>query len=149
VGVLNSRCAFEFLQRTCTTLGDEEKGGRVRFFREYLLNLPVPNGERENVGALAKEAQRLHTQRRKRVEKFLFGIGLSPAASSSRNPLEEPWKMTEEQFARRVGGLPQRLFAEARDETAALTEQILKIEREIDERMAALYGVPLPEKSTP
>jgi len=34
-------------------------------------------------------------------------------------------------------------FAEARDETYAPTEQITKIEREIDERVADLYGVSL------
>ena len=39
--------------------------------------------------------------------------------------------------------------ADARDETAALTDDILKVEREIDERVAALYGVPLPEKDRP
>jgi len=33
-----------------------------------------------------------------------------------------------------------KLFAEARVGTAFLTEQIEKVEREIDERVAALYG---------
>ncbi len=36
-----------------------------------------------------------------------------------------------------------KAFADARDETLALTDKITKIEREIDERVAALYGVPL------
>jgi hypothetical protein len=35
---------------------------------------------------------------------------------------------------------PTKIFTDARDETLALTEEILKIEREIDERVAALYS---------
>jgi len=34
-----------------------------------------------------------------------------------------------------------KLFVEAREETASLTEQIEKIEQEIDERVAGLYGL--------
>ena len=34
-----------------------------------------------------------------------------------------------------------QVFVDARDETAALTEEIEKVEREIDERVAALYGL--------
>jgi len=35
----------------------------------------------------------------------------------------------------------QSVFTAVRDETAALTEQTGKIEREIDERLAELYGL--------
>ena len=35
----------------------------------------------------------------------------------------------------------QSLFTAARDETAALTDAIAKVEREIDARVAALYGL--------
>jgi hypothetical protein len=43
-------------------------------------------------------AQRMHGARRKRVEKFLRDLGTSPAASSSRNPLEQPWRLTPDEF---------------------------------------------------
>lgn len=36
---------------------------------------------------------------------------------------------------------PSRVFKDARDETMALTEEIEKVEKEIDERVASLYGV--------
>lgn len=56
----------------------------------------------------------------------------------------QPWAMKPEEFTRRARHAPVKLFNDARDETAALTEELLRVEREIDERVAALYGVPLP-----
>jgi hypothetical protein len=38
-------------------------------------------------------------------------------------------------------GDPLKLFTAARDETAALTEEIGKVEKEIDARVTALYGL--------
>jgi hypothetical protein len=67
-----------------------------------------------------------------------------PPQSSSRNPLEQPWLLTPDEFAKRArkhGPPDLRLFAAVRDETAALTEQAGKVEREIDERVAGLYGL--------
>jgi len=43
--------------------------------------------------------------------------------------------------ARRARNAPLKLFAKAREETASLTERIEKIEQEIDDRVAALYGL--------
>jgi hypothetical protein len=86
-------------------------------------------------------AQRLHGQRRARVEKFLRDIGLAPAQSTSRNPLEQPWTLTPEEFTRRAPRPDLKKFTPARDETAVLTEQIQTLEREIDQRVAALYGL--------
>jgi hypothetical protein len=148
LGLLNSGPMAVYMVETLTRL----RGGYSEFYAALVENLPIPDGpppERAAVGKLAQEVHGLHAQRWERVQRFLRGIGMKPAESSGRNPLEEPWKMTGEHFARRVGGLSQRVFAQARDETAALTERTLKIEREIDERVAALYGVALPEKSTP
>jgi len=86
-------------------------------------------------------AEQVEAERRRRVEEFLGDIGTSPAQSSSRNPLEQPWAMTPEEFTRRCGPMLTKLFTDARDETAALTEQVEKFEREIDERVAELYGL--------
>ena len=93
------------------------------------------------VAGLAREAQRLHGLRRKRVEKFLRDLGTSPAASSSRNPLEQPWALTPDEFTRRARTGSLKQFAAARDETAALTEEIGTVEKEIDARVTALYGL--------
>ena len=76
--------------------------------------------DRDAVAALAREAQKLHGQRRARVEKFLHDIGLPPAQSTSRNPLEQPWALTPEDFARRAPRPDQKQFTTARDETRPL-----------------------------
>ena len=100
------------------------------------------------MGGLAERAQALHGQRRARVERLLRDLGVDPAASTSRNPLEQPWSLPPAEFAKRAKPLqrvarerPQHLYEAARDETAALTEQIAKLEAEIDTRVAALYGL--------
>lgn len=71
-------------------------------------------------------------------------LSTTTAESSSRNPLEQPWTLTPEEFTKRAhkhGALDLRLFTTVRDETAALTEAIAKVEREIDGRVAGLYGL--------
>jgi hypothetical protein len=149
LGVLNSSAAFGYLKGKCAALGDEEKGGRLRFKSQYMKTLPMPDaptGERERIAKLARETQELHAKRCKRVEKFLRAIGIEPAESSSRNPLEQPWTLSAEEFTCRARNQSLKKFTDARDETIALTERVTKIEREIDERVAALYGVSLDAK---
>ena len=98
---------------------------------------------------LAKQVQSLHTQRRKRVEKFLREIGLEPAQSTSRNPLESPpalshsvgWALGEDDFVRRVGRDALKAFKSAREETMSATEEIVRVEKEINEMAKSLYGV--------
>jgi len=77
-------------------------------------------------------------------------LGTSPVESSIRNLLVRPWKLTPDEFTKRAHkhGTPDlRLFITVRDETAALTEEITKVELEMrthrvrDERVAGLYGV--------
>jgi len=146
LGILNSSPAFEFLKQICSVLGDETKGGRLEFRAIYMEKLPIPDApqkERDALAKLAKQAQSLHTQRRKRVEKFLREIGVEPAQSTSRNPLESPWSLGEEEFLRRVGRRSELIptYRKAREETVSVTEEAVKVESEIDERVKALYGL--------
>jgi hypothetical protein len=149
LAVLNSAPVFQYLKGTCQLLGDEDEGGRLRFFGQYLETLPIPSAspaDREEIGELARRVQLLHGQRRLRVERFLGDIGLIPAEITSRNPLERPWSLAAPDFSKRArkltGKSPSMLVYEAaRDETAAFTEQIAKLETEIDARVAALYGL--------
>lgn len=149
LGVLNSKVVFSYLQELCAVLGDKDKGGRLRFKTQYIEKLPIPDAsteEREIVGNLAKEAQNLHGKRRNLAEQFLKALGQDPAESTSRNPLEQPWSLSGEEYNKRarklIGRKPDlELFEEARDATAALTETITKIEVEIDARVATLYGL--------
>jgi hypothetical protein len=140
LGVLNSSS----IQWYVCEINAKIRGGYLRFFGQYLENLPIPSAvpaDRNVISALAKQSHQLHGCRRKRIERFLTDIDIDPCSSSSRNPLEQPWSLAPEDFSRRAGNGDLKTFAEARDETAALTEDIAKIEREIDDRVAALYGL--------
>jgi hypothetical protein len=130
-------------------------------FRLSREELPGGNGNVNKVesaimpGSLAEQAQGLHTQRRARVEQFLRDVGVDPAQSTSRNPLEQPWSLPPAEFLKRSKPLqrlsreaPQRLYEAARDETAALTAQIAQLEAEIDSLVAALYGLDAQQASS-
>ncbi|GAB4505499.1 MAG: hypothetical protein Fur0043_24950 [Anaerolineales bacterium] len=143
LAILNSRLVFEYMKTTATILGDEEKGGRIRFFGQFIEDVPIPPAspeERQAVAQLARQAQNLHRRRRARVEQFLREMGVEPSRSSSRSPLEKPWlgqKTSEVSKTSEVW----KAYTAARDETAALTEQIEQVEREIDRRVYQLYGL--------
>ncbi len=77
----------------------------------------------------------------KRVEKFLCEIGIEPAQSTSRSPLEQVWSLTAEEFTRRVGVDGLKAYQSAREETMSATEEIVKVESAIDERVKGLYGL--------
>jgi hypothetical protein len=144
LGILNSSSAWTFFKEECLALGDKDEGGRLRLKTQYIENLPIPDAtvtERTAVSESAKQAQALHSKRRARVEQFLREIGMDPAQSTSRNPLEQPWSLTPAEFGKRAPRQPIKRYEAAREETAALTEQIAKVEAEIDARVAALYGL--------
>jgi hypothetical protein len=145
LAVLNSSSVWSWITQTLSPL----RGGYWEFRAQYLENLPIPDASAEDrklVGDLAEQAQALHGRRRARCEQFLRDLGLDPSASTSRNPLEQPWSLAADDYAKRarklLGRAPDlKIHETARDETAALTEQIAKIEAEIDARVAALYGL--------
>jgi type I restriction-modification system DNA methylase subunit len=139
LGILNSSS----MQWYVSEISAEIRGGYMRFFGQYLENLPIPSAtakDRHSIAALAKQSHQLHSRRRKRAEQFLIDVGVDPCSSTSRNPLEQPWTLSPEEFSRRVRN-EAITFTNARDETASLTEEIAKIESEIDARVAALYGL--------
>ena len=59
--------------------------------------------------------------------------------------LERLWELGEEEFIRRTKTTKEsekyKGYQQARDETFVLTEEISKIEQEIDERVRSLYGL--------
>jgi len=63
----------------------------------------------------------------------------NPAESTSRNPLKQPWSLKAEEFTRKSKLIST--YKAAREETMSVTEDIVKVEKEIDERVKALYGV--------
>ncbi|MEZ0395410.1 MAG: DNA methyltransferase, partial [Anaerolineales bacterium] len=140
LGLLNSSPAFSYLKTVCSILGDEMKGGRLEFRAVFMEKLPIPEAsaeERQAIAQLARRAQALHGQRRARVEQFLREIGIDPAQSTSRNSLEQPWRVAPQSVPQSAG----LRYRAAREETLALTEEIEKVEREIDRLVYALYGL--------
>jgi hypothetical protein len=140
LAVLNSASMAAYMDETLTRL----RGGYFEFYTEKVEKMPIPNVsecERTVVSQLACHTQTLHTRRRSCVEKFLKQAGILPASSNARNPLEQPWILTPAEFSRRLKKGDLKLFTNARDETAAFTEEIAKVERNIDDRVAALYGL--------
>lgn len=58
LGVLNSSIAWRYCRENLTVLGDAEKGGRLRFFRQFVEKIPVPNassGERQAISVLVQQ----------------------------------------------------------------------------------------------
>ena len=66
---------------------------------------------------------------------------LAEHVRASRNPLEQPWSLSEEEFTRRTRGQSMKVFKSAQEETMSVTEAIVKVEKEIDERVKNLYGL--------
>ena len=64
-----------------------------------------------------------------------------PAQSTSRNPLEAPWLLTAEEFVRRVSRDAIPTYKAAHEETLSVTEEIVRLEKEIDEGVKSLYGL--------
>jgi type I restriction-modification system DNA methylase subunit len=140
LGLLNSYTVWQTIRENSPIL----QGGYSEPRRDFMLTLPIPDvpqSEHKAVAKLAEQTQSLHTQRRKRVEKFLREIGIEPAESTSRNPLEQPWSLTAEEFTRRVGQDGMKAYKSAHEETMAVTEDIVRVEKEIDERVKSLYGL--------
>jgi hypothetical protein len=49
--------------------------------------------------------------------------------------------LTQAEFGRRFKKADPRVFTATRDEIATLAEEIARVEKEIDARVAALYGL--------
>jgi len=58
LGVFNSHTFWEYMTRTAAVLGDEEKGGRMRLKRQYIVNAPIPNAtetQKSEIAALVQQ----------------------------------------------------------------------------------------------
>lgn len=120
------------------------RGNYLRFFGQYLEVLNIPDGttkDKDAVASLAKKTHSLHSDRRTLTVTFLKAMDVDTPSSSIRNPLEQPWSLEEQEFLKRTKNGSVAAFKNTKEETLALTEEIQKVEQEIDERVAALYGL--------
>jgi len=58
IGVLNSTTMWNYCKKTLAVLGDSEKGGRLRFFTQFVQNLPIPNVSEPTRSKIAMLADR-------------------------------------------------------------------------------------------
>lgn len=58
LGVLNSPTVWEYCQARLTVLGDADEGGRLRFFRQFVERIPIPDAPASERTAIADLVQR-------------------------------------------------------------------------------------------
>ncbi|WP_434084071.1 TaqI-like C-terminal specificity domain-containing protein [Fodinibius saliphilus] len=45
LGILNSKLVFNYYKRVSSVLGDPDKGGRMRWFRQHVSNIPIAKAD--------------------------------------------------------------------------------------------------------
>jgi Eco57I restriction-modification methylase/TaqI-like C-terminal specificity domain len=63
LGVLNSFVMWRYCKERLTVLGDADKGGRLRFFRQFVEKLPIPKAteqEKEKISKLVQKCVASH-----------------------------------------------------------------------------------------
>jgi hypothetical protein len=68
LGILNSSTVWKYCKESLTVLGDAEKGGRLRFFRQFVSKLPVPMASASEQKAISALVQKCLDANGQRVE---------------------------------------------------------------------------------
>jgi hypothetical protein len=68
----------------------------------------------------------------KHAQKSLNEMMIEPTESTNRNPFEQPLSLGEEDFTRRASGKSVRVYKSPQEETMSLTEDIVRVEKEIE-----------------
>lgn len=112
---LNSRLIFTYFKRIATILGDTDKGGRLRWFRQDVMKLPIRRIDFENL------AEKLvHDEIVRLVERIL---ALQKERQSVRREDDlDRVRNLERQIARVDAEIDQRVYA-----LYGLTEEEIKI----------------------
>lgn len=58
LGILNTSIIWEYCKERLTVLGDANKGGRLRFFRQFVEQIPIPNASTTERAAISKLVQK-------------------------------------------------------------------------------------------
>ncbi len=58
LGVLNSNSIWNYAKGRLTVLGDAEKGGRLRFFTQFVQTLPIPGASSSQRAAISALVQK-------------------------------------------------------------------------------------------
>ena len=70
LGVLNSASVWMYAREHLTVLGDSAKGGRLRFFRQFVKDIPIPHAPIDERKRIAKLVEQCLDKQGKECEKY-------------------------------------------------------------------------------
>ena len=54
LGVLNSTAVWSYVKERMSVMGDSDDGGRLRFFTQFVKDIPIPNATPKEKSAISK-----------------------------------------------------------------------------------------------
>ncbi len=151
--VLNSKLAWYFFRDVCAVLGDSDKGGRLRFKKQYVDKLPIANPTPEQQTALAALADRmltlteqLQTLTKQVADLFQSDLGVGKLTDKLRHWPALDWPALLAELAKQKVSisLPKQMewkpfYADQQAKATALQTERTVTNRQIDQLVYALY----------
>jgi len=164
LGILQSRVCWFCITRICASLG--ERAGSIRYQQkiQFIVNLPIPSltdAQRDHIGKLAQQltetAKQRYEVRRKTTHRIVNDLGNSQAKLNQRLTTwwELPFKEFREELVkvfRRDIPLKDRddweaLLRERTAEIGRLTDEIVRLETELNEAVYEVFGLDEEERA--
>ncbi len=165
LGILQSRVCWFCITRICASLG--ERAGSIRYQQKiqfFIVNLPIPSltdAQRDHIGKLAQQltetAKQRYEVRRKTTHRIVNDLGNSQAKLNQRLTTwwELPFKEFREELVkvfRRDIPLKDRddweaLLRERTAEIGRLTDEIVRLETELNEAVYEVFGLDEEERA--
>ena len=155
LAVLNSKLIFFYFRQNATVLGDVDKGGRLRWFRQDVERIPIvrPTPEQHTqFSALADQMLTLTEQRQTLVSQIIdllkTDLGATKLTDKIQNWPALDWPaLLDELKKQKVGvSLTKQMdwkifYADQRAKALDLQTQRAATDRQIDELVYVLYGL--------
>lgn len=158
LGILQSRTIWYCISHLCAPLGERSGGMRYQHKIQYIERLPIPVLSDDQHAQLRRLAQRLTSvaQERYRIRKDVthrMRSDLGNSRSKMTDRLDEWWRLdwqevrneVRKSFKREIPfkerGEWQAYFQEQRDEIERRTAEMVRLERELNASVYAVYGL--------
>jgi Eco57I restriction-modification methylase len=163
LGILQSRVCWFSISQLCTPLG--ERAGLVRYqqFSQFIARLPIPplsEAQRDHIGKLAQQltdtAKQRYEVRRKTTYRIEHDLGNSQAKLNQR--LTTWWELSFKEFREELVKVFKRdiplkdrddweaLLRERTAEIGRLTDEIVRLETELNEAVYEVFGLDEEER---
>lgn len=153
LGILNSKLLFFYYKNNASVLGDANKGGRVRWFSQDVLRLPiaVPSEDtRKDISHHAQQMLTLHTELQKVQNNFLQLLNDNLGITKTSTKLEKWYDLTFKELLAELAKQKisialnkqtewRNLFDEQKAIAQQLQSQINTTNKAIDALVYALY----------